>query len=470
MNTRRAVAMLVTKLDSRPKCNNLGVVRGRVPTTPQKRLTMTHPNSEHPRRRLEFAVLSFEGPDPYSLVGGLGVRVTEMTKVMASLGYKTRLFFVGDPEQPDFETTEDGLLNYHRWSRWLSKQYPDGVYHGELAKVEDFQNSLPDFLVNRVVKTNAEQGVTTVILGEDWQTAATIIRTSKLLAESGLQDSALLFWNANNVFGFDAIDFEALSNAAQLLTISRYMKERMRARDLETLVVANGIPPRFWSRVDRRAGDELRSLFPGLLLAKVGRFHPDKRWLMAVEALAHAKEMGLEPTLIVRGAKEKYGQRVREHAEALGLSWNTVKPERNDNAAVLATLEQAVGADIIELDFFVPEAFLRTLYWAATAVLANSGHEPFGLVGLEVMACSGVALTGSTGEEYVNSFHNGIAVSSDDSREIAIYLQELAGNEKLQERLRVQGRESAKVFNWDGIIEDFLRKIELVAWAKGVEF
>ena len=186
-----------------------------------KRYGMSRTTPDHPRRSIEFAVLSFEGPDPYSLVGGLGVRVTEMTRVMAGLGYKTRLFFVGDPDEPDFESSEDGLLCYHRWSRWVSKQYPSGVYHGELAKVEDYQKSLPEFLVDNVIAPNAKKQVTTVVLGEDWHTASTMIRISELLKERRLDSRAVLFWNANNVFGFEAIDFKRLAEATQLLTVSR---------------------------------------------------------------------------------------------------------------------------------------------------------------------------------------------------------------------------------------------------------
>lgn len=429
---------------------------------------MNSPGLENLRRKIEFVVLSFEGPDPYSMVGGLGVRVTEMTRVMAGLGYRTRLFFVGDPDLPDAEATEDGLLHYHRWSRWVSKQYPNGVYHGELAKVEDYQKSVPQFLVDRIISGNAKLGITTVVIGEDWQTAATIIRLHKLLVERNLGANALLFWNANNVFGFDAVDFKELTKACRLLTVSRYMKERMRAMELDTLVVPNGIPPRFWSRVDRKAGTELRELYPDLLLAKVGRFHPDKRWIMAIEATALLKEKGLRPTLVVRGAGEDYGEVVRRRADELGLSWAVAQAAQGDHATILSALQRAGRADVVELGFFVPEAFLRTLYWAATAVLANSGHEPFGLVGLEVMACSGVAITGSTGEEYIQNFRNGIALSSGDARELALYLSELATDPALCEKLREQGRASAKFYNWDGIVEDLLRKIEFTAWTRGV--
>jgi glycosyltransferase involved in cell wall biosynthesis len=430
---------------------------------------MSRIDPEHPRRSVEFVVLSFEGPDLYSLVGGLGVRVTEMTRVMAGLGYRTRLIFVGDPELPEFERNEDGLLLYHRWCRGVSAEHPEGVYSGEVFKVDEYRQSLPEFVVDEVVAPNVAESVTTVIMGEDWHTASALVRIHELLKERELDSKALLFWNANNVFGFETIDFSALQEAAQLMTVSRYMKERMRNQNLDAIVVPNGIPPRFWARVDTKAGRELRNLFPGLLLAKVGRYHPDKRWLMALESIQHCREMGLEPTLLVRGAGEEYGDKVREKAAELGLSWVSIRPEHNDHASILENLYAAPKADIFELDFFVPEAFLRTLYWACTAILANSGHEPFGLVGLEVMACSGVAVTGSTGEEYVQSFHNGIALSSDDPRELALYLQELVRSPVLANNLREQGRASAKYFNWDRIVEDILRKVELVAWMKGVE-
>ena len=55
-------------------------------------------------------------------------------------------------------------------------------------------------------------------------------------------------------------------------------------------------------------------------------------------------------------------------------------------------------------------------------MLANSGHEPFGLVGLEVMAAGGVAFVGSTGEDYAVPFLNGIVLDTDDPTEINIAL------------------------------------------------
>lgn len=421
------------------------------------------------RHRLEFVVLSFEGPDLYSMVGGLGVRVTELTRTLAEMGFVTRLFFVGDPKAPPVETHYEGRLHLHRWSQWVAARFPRDVYEGELAKVEDYQKSLPGFLLEKIIVPNASQGITTVVLGEDWQTARTVSRTADLVKAQGLLRRCLFLWNANNTFGFEGIDWKGLTEHVQLLTVSRYMREKMRPRDLLPLVVQNGIPPRYWDAVDEKTGRVLRKMFPDLLLCKVGRYHPDKCWLMAIEAVGECKRLGLKPTLILRGGSEPYRERVVAKAAEQGLSWEQVRPAGLQAPQILEAIAHHANADILELDFFVPESFLRSLYWASAAVLANSGHEPFGLVGLEVMACGGVAITGTTGEEYVLSFFNGIAVGSEDPREITVYLRELLNNEGMANSLREKGRATAHLFDWQIVIKDLLRKIEFLAWVRGVD-
>src|ERR1043166_9867729 len=75
-----------------------------------------------------FAIVCFEGPDRYSNAGGLGVRVTELVAELATLGYSTHLYFIGDPGAAPEESLQDGRLVYHRWCQWVSKYYPRGVY------------------------------------------------------------------------------------------------------------------------------------------------------------------------------------------------------------------------------------------------------------------------------------------------------------------------------------------------------
>src|SRR6185503_7273621 len=80
-----------------------------------------------------FILLSFEGPDAYSRAGGLGIRVSSLADSLATSGYETHLFFIGDPDLSPEETILDGRLILHRWAQWLSACYRGGVYDGEDA-------------------------------------------------------------------------------------------------------------------------------------------------------------------------------------------------------------------------------------------------------------------------------------------------------------------------------------------------
>ena len=57
-----------------------------------------------------FVLVSFEGPDGYSLAGGLGVRVAELSRALAAAGHQTHVLFVGDPFRPAVEVTDGGRL------------------------------------------------------------------------------------------------------------------------------------------------------------------------------------------------------------------------------------------------------------------------------------------------------------------------------------------------------------------------
>src|SRR5207302_8543299 len=102
-------------------------------------------------------------------------------------------------------------------------------------------------------------------------------------------------------------------------------------------------------------------------------------------------------------------------------------------------------------------------YAAADATLANSGHEPFGLVALEVMAAQGIAVTGSTGEDYATSFENAIVTETDDPDVIVGYLLYMRRHPEEQERIRCAGRRTAEQFLWDQVLENLGSKLELLA-------
>ena len=412
-----------------------------------------------------FVMLSFEGPDIYSQAGGLGVRVTHLSQTLARQGFLTHLFFIGDPRLKGEEVMRGGRLILHRWCQWISAYYPAGCYQGEELKLADYTDSLPPFLLERVIRPALKEEKLVVILAEEWQTATAVIRLSNLLTQCGLREKVLIFWNANNTFGFERIDFKQLNRAATITTVSRYMKHIMWRLGLNPVVIPNGIPRNWLSRVDPHLAGELRRrLGCDLVLAKIARWDPDKRWPMAVEAVARLKARGLRTLLIARGGMEGYGEEVLAHARSLGLRVRDVYAGEESLEGYLRALAASQeGADMLNLRFHCPQEFLKLVYHVADGVLANSGREPFGLVGLETMAAGGLAFIGSTGEDYAISFHNSIVLETADPKEIESYVLYLDSHPREAERIRRTGRYTAARFVWEQVAEYLIQRLEYQA-------
>jgi glycosyltransferase involved in cell wall biosynthesis len=415
-----------------------------------------------------FVLLSFEGPDVYSTAGGLGTRVSELSEALAAQGYTTHLIFIGDPYKPGTELRAGGRLILKRWSQWVSKYYLNGVYDGEEQKLYDYNESVPYHIYNEIVRPAVAQGKTVVIMGEDWQTAEAICRTSDLLHWFGVRQKVLILWNLNSLMSLHRINWGRLSFVATLCTVSKYMKHRMWSYGVNPLVIPNGIPKRHLHPVDGKAISHLREIGRQgdprrMFLFKIGRFDPDKRWIMAIDAVARLKHSGHPVTLFVRGGIEPHGAEVLNHAYHVGLSIRDVVAQRPNLEQCMEAVADAGPADLYNLRFFLPEEFVRTTYAAADATLANSGHEPFGLVALEVMAAQGVAITGSTGEDYAISFENAIVTETDDPDEIVGYLLYMRRHPEEQERIRCAGRSTAEQFLWDQVIENLVGKLEFLA-------
>lgn len=415
-----------------------------------------------------FVLLSFEGPDVYSTAGGLGTRVTELSEALATQGYTTHLIFIGDPYKPSVETRVEGKLILKRWSQWISKYYLNGVYDGEEQKLYDYNESVPYHVYNEIVRPAAEEGKLVVIMGEDWQTAEAITRVSDLLHWFGLRQKALLLWNLNSLMSLHRINWGKLNYVTTICTVSKYMKHRMWNYGVNPLVIPNGIPARHLNPIDQDAVKRLREISKQgdprrMFLFKIGRFDPDKRWLMAIEAVARLKFSGYPVTLFVRGGIEPHGADVLKRAYDLGLNIRDVVAHRPNVEQCLDAVANSGPADLYNLRFFLPEEFVRITYAAADATLANSGHEPFGLVALEVMAAQGIAVTGSTGEDYAISFENAIVTETDDPDEIVGYLLYLRRHLEEQERIRCAGRDTAEEFLWDHVIKNLVGKLEFLA-------
>ena len=417
-----------------------------------------------------FILLSFEGPDVYSQAGGLGVRVKELSRALAERGYETHLFFVGDPALPTDETMLDQRLFIHRWSQWISRYHPVGVYDGEDDKVADLNRSLPDALVKDFIKPAIARGKTVVVLGEEWHIAHAMTLVSDALYYAGLRDRCLLLWNANNHFAFHRINWAQLAFTCTLMTVSRYMKHIMWRWGVNPIVVPNGIPGSMMARVSQSQVRAVRAAVNApAFLFKIGRFSPDKRWHQAIAAVAQLKERGVPARLLMRGGLEPFGGEVLDFAAQRGLRVARLSTPIEDVAGLTRTLKEHADADLWNVTAFLPDDLLPVLYASATATLANSGHEPFGLVGLEAMASGGVAFVGATGEEYAEPFKNAIVIETEDAAEIVAYVTHLAEHPDTARNLRIAAQRTARDYTWQRVIDILLQRLEFVAIKQGLK-
>lgn len=416
----------------------------------------------------EFALVSFEGPDEYSRAGGLAVRVRDLAATLAEFGFRTHLFFIGDPGLPAVEA--EGSLILHRWGQWISAYHPGGVYDGEWNKMQDLSQSLPPVLTNEVVRAAAVQGRRTVVMGEDWQTVDTVINTARTVAASNLSEHCIPVWTANNVFGFDSIDWAALTAAAQPMTVSRYMKHEMWRYGVNPLVAPNGVAPSAVVDVPPADTKQLRAAFGGdIALFKIGRFTGDKGWHPALESVAILKSRGVRARLLIRGDRSPYGQEVLSSATALGLTISNLGTRFTSVSDLADGISIHTEADVLNLTAFLPDSLVPAIYASVDGVLANSGHEPFGLVGLEVMGAGGLAFVGSTGEEYAIAESNAVVLDTGDPREIVVQLLRLRDDPTMAERLKHQAKETARTWVWPRVVPELLAKLEYVALARGME-
>ena len=66
-------------------------------------------------------------------------------------------------------------------------------------------------MVEKVIAPAAQEGVTTIVLAEEWQTIPAVINLRKVLKEHCLEERAGVLWNANNLYGFKGIDWLKLN-------------------------------------------------------------------------------------------------------------------------------------------------------------------------------------------------------------------------------------------------------------------
>ena len=391
------------------------------------------------------------------MVGGLGVRVTQLSAALADDDVATDLYFVGAPDRDRVEQRSD-RLRLHRCCQSISSRFPGGVYDGEDEKLNEFANTVPPAVCADVAAAR-NRGEHVLIIGEDWQIAPAIVQLDADLRRWGLRESATLLWNANNTYGFHRIDWPPLTRAARVTAVSKYMKFELSLRGIGSLVISNGIPASLLRQYDAAAVRTLRDVLRAEhVLLKVGRFDPDKNWIQAIDATAALREAGIGVQLIVRGGRESYRNVVIDRIQERGLRFDGITAG-DGTPKELALALSRTDADVVEIRSFLPNASLYALYGAVDAVLANSGREPFGLVGLEVMAVHGIPVCGSTGEDYARPFDNAIVCDTDDPRELSSYLGMLFADPSIAERIRKNAHITAERFTWPAILEILAAKL-----------
>ncbi len=407
----------------------------------------------------EFVILSFEGPDDYALSGGLGTRVRGLSNNLAKMGYTTHLFFIGDPDKPGIEKKINDKLIIHRWCQWISKYYPGGVYDGEEGKLREFNDSIPSYVTDNIVRQAVANNKLVVVMAEEWHTVQSVINLSNHLHYNGLRDKVIILWNANNIYSFHRINWGTLNFVSNITTVSKYMKHQMWNYGINPTVIPNGIPDNFFNKppANKKYQNLLHdSTKADIILLKLGRFSPDKRWHMAIRALPILKSKGHKPALIMKGGTEPFAGEVFYEIRYLGLKVVDIHLKKLTMPCLGEALSSAPEADIYNIIPFMSESLLKPIYTESDVVLANSGHEPFGLVGLEVMACGGITFLGSTGEDYAIPFKNSIVLETEDPNEIVSYIEFLHRRPKRNIEIRRKAKSTAKLYSWKNVIQSNL--------------
>lgn len=404
---------------------------------------------------MQFHILSFEGPDPYACAGGLASRINGLIHSLAEVGFQAHLWFVGDPQLAGHET--QGQLHLHRWCQWISQYHPSGVYEGEEGKRVDYATSLPPFLCDELLLPHLLQGKRAVVLAEEWHTVDAVIHLDWLLRMAGVRHQVKIFWNANNTFAFKRIDWGQLAQAATITTVSRYMKHLMQGFGVNPLVIPNGLSTDTLIPPEREAVAAFKShLRERTVVSKVARWDPDKSWLLAIDTVGAMKRIGWRPLLIARGGVEPYGAEVLSAASRTGLRIANRRFCQPGVRGLMQALEGLEEVDMVNLSSTIDPESRLVLFHSAAAVLANSHHEPFGLVGLETMAAGGVACIGSTGEDYAVPGHNALALETNDPQEFLDLFDTLRLNPIMDRALRRAGRVTAQHYTWSQIMHRIL--------------
>ncbi len=208
----------------------------------------------------------------------------------------------------------------------------------------------------------------------------------------------------------------------------------------KTRIIPHGVDPEFFRIGARRNEDSLSRTAAPYFLA-VSTLHPHKNLERLLEAFRHFRKSHPEYRLIIAGLKGFATRRIERLTIDLGLG------------------------DAIEFTGWIPRTKLYALFEGASALIAPSLFEGFGLPVLEAMAagiptaCSAIPVFDSLAAETVLRF-DPLSVPA-----IAAAMERIVTDAGLRERAAEDGPARARNFNWKITAELTLE--ELVSAAAG---
>lgn len=420
-----------------------------------------------------FVFLCFEGPDDYSIAGGLGDRINHLTNGLADMGFVVHHIFIGDPGMDGMELRKDGKLVLHRWCQWISESHQNGVYDGERWKFDDFTKSVPPFVVQDLVYPAVSAGKQAVILGEEWQTAEAMCCIHDLLHMYRLRDKVKMLWNANEIYGFEHVDWEYLSRAATITVVREHMKQILLERGINPVVIPNGIPDIFLEEVNQADISRIRKMVgTDLIFSKVSRWRQDRGWKAAIDAIHKLNKVGESASLLACVGVEADIKRVAHHSVSCGMGMKSIKAEMNSEKSCLGAVfeddstpyfeDLSAGSkktDVFNLAFPVPLPFLSELYRASDVVLANSDHDPFAL-DIEAMAAGALVFVGLKAEGHIKHMYNAVVLDKYTADEILFYTSYLRMHPEKREMIQAAAKETAKQQTWKGVVQKLLQSLQ----------
>uniref|UniRef100_UPI0018DFA5B3 glycosyltransferase family 4 protein n=1 Tax=Neoroseomonas rubea TaxID=2748666 RepID=UPI0018DFA5B3 len=224
--------------------------------------------------------------------------------------------------------------------------------------------------------------------------------------------------------GWRAVDRACWRNYAEVVAISRTVRER---------IEAGGLWPAGRARI----------LYPGIDVARIGPGRPAEAYFLVAGRIMWTKNLPLALEAFARAKPRLPGWRLvlagmvddksRAHAEAL----------------------MARGREIGDVEFRIgaTDAEMRDLYEGCGALLFTAFNEDWGLTPIEAMAAGRPVVAVDRGGPRESVVHGATGfLVADDPDAFAARMVELARDPALCERLGAAGRERARLFTWDAFV------------------